>query len=36
MVWTNSNQFIHMLNSPSDLFHPKVAYMKGFLESRLC
>jgi hypothetical protein len=30
-----NNEFIHMLNSPSNLLHPKVAFMKGFLESRL-
>jgi len=30
-----NNQFIHMLNSPSDLLHPKVCFMKGFLESKL-
>ena len=30
-----NNDFIHMLNSPSDLFHPKVAFMAGFLENAL-
>lgn len=27
-----NNEFIHMLNSPSNLLHPKVAYVRGFLE----
>ena len=30
-----NNKFIHMLNSPSDLLHPKVAFMKGFLDGNL-
>ena len=30
-----NNEFIHMLNSPSNLLHPKVAFVKGFLEARL-
>lgn len=30
-----NNEFIHMLNSPSDLLHPKVAFMAGFLENAL-
>jgi hypothetical protein len=30
-----NNGFIHMLNSFSDPLHPKVVYIKGFLESAL-
>jgi len=30
-----NNEFIHMLNSPNNLLHPKVAYIKGFLDYRL-
>jgi hypothetical protein len=30
-----NNEFIHMLNSPNDLLHPKLTYTKGFLDSRL-
>lgn len=30
-----NNEFIHMLNSPSDLLHPKVCYVKGFLDSAI-
>ena len=30
-----NNEFIHMLNSPSNLLHPKVAFVRGFLESKL-
>lgn len=30
-----NNGFIHMLNSPNDLLHPKVAYVKGFLDACL-
>lgn len=30
-----NNGFIHMLNSPNDILHPKVAYVKGFLEASL-
>lgn len=27
-----NNEFIHMINSHSNILHPKVAYMKGFLD----
>jgi len=30
-----NNEFIHMLNSPSDPLHPKVSYVKGFLDSAI-
>jgi len=30
-----NNGFIHMLNSPNDILHPKVAFVKGFLEACL-
>jgi len=30
-----NNGFIHMLNSHSDLLHPKVSYIKGFLDSAI-
>lgn len=30
-----NNGFIHMLNSPSNLLHPKVCFVKGFLDSKL-
>lgn len=30
-----NNEFIHMLNSPNDLLHPKVAFIKGFLDALL-
>ncbi len=30
-----NNGFIHMINSANHLLHPKVAYVKGFLDSRL-
>jgi len=30
-----NNEFIHMLNSPSNLLHPKLAFTKGFLDAKL-
>lgn len=30
-----NNGFIHMLNSPSNLLHPKVSFVKGFLDGKL-